>query len=223
VTFSREWDEIYRASLHLSKWPWSDLVSYVCRYAKPADGYGRVLELGCGAGANIPFFLELGVDYRAIDGSAMIVSRLHETFPELKDRIVVGDFTGAIPFEGRFDLVVDRVSLAHNTTDAIRRTLGIVIERLRPGGKLIGIDWFSSADQAAETGIALDAHTRTNLPASSHLAGTGAVHFSDRDHLVNLLAGSGFRIDRLEHKQNDVLIPLSGGRFAWWNFVATKP
>jgi SAM-dependent methyltransferase len=220
--FSREWDELYRANLHLSTWPWSDLVSYVYRYAKPSDGYRRVLELGCGAGANIPFFLELGVDYRAIDGSEAIVSRLQATYPELKDRIVVGDFTVAIPFEGRFDLVVDRVSLAHNTTEAIRRTLAMVFERLRSQGKLIGIDWFSTADQDAESGIALDAHTRTHLPPSSHLAGTGAVHFCDRDHLVDLLTGAGFRIDRLEHKQNEVVIPEHGERFAWWNFVAAK-
>ena len=38
----------------MSIWPWSDLVSYVMRYTKINENY-KVLEIGCGSGANIPF------------------------------------------------------------------------------------------------------------------------------------------------------------------------
>ena len=33
------------------------------RYAQPRTNKFKVVELGCGAGANIPFFLSLGVGY----------------------------------------------------------------------------------------------------------------------------------------------------------------
>jgi SAM-dependent methyltransferase len=222
MNFSIEWDRVYRSNEQLSRWPWSDLVSCVYRYAKPSDGFQRVLELGCGAGANVPFFADLGMDYFAIEGSGNIVARLHERFPGLKERIVVGDFTQAIPFTETFDLVVDRAALTHNTTPAIRRALSIMFGRVRPGGKLIGIDWFSMEHSDAKLGDAVDAWTRTNIP-NGQFSGVGMVHFSDCEHLRGLLRESEFEIERLEHKQVDTVVPEGNYRFAAWNFVAVKP
>jgi SAM-dependent methyltransferase len=221
MTFSPEWDQLYRESAHMSIWPWSDLVSYVHRYAKPQNGYQRVLELGCGAGANIPFFIKLGVDYSTVEGSPAIVAQLQAAYPALRERILVGDFTREYPFTGPFDLIVDRGSLIHNTTAGIRSGLALAFAHLRPGGKFIGIDWFSTAHGSALLGRPADSHTRTGID-SGHLAGTGNVHFCDREHLEGLLQDAGFRIERLEHKQYDVAIPASE-RFGWWNFVAVKP
>ena len=53
MSFSNEWENRYKAKTHLSIWPWSDLVSLVMRH-KPIKENFKVLELGCGAGANIP-------------------------------------------------------------------------------------------------------------------------------------------------------------------------
>ena len=221
MSFSQEWDDRFRANQNISIWPWSDVVSYVNRHARPGDGFRRVLELGCGAGANIPFFLKMNMEYAAIEGSATIVARLHERFPELKGRVVAGDFTQEIPFEGPFDIVLDRSAMTHNSTVAIRRTLNAVFRRLRRGGKLIGVDWFSTSHQDSGRGDALDGFTRTNIP-SGQFAGVGAVHFSDQEHLVALLRGAGFAIERLEHKQSATVIPEAGGQFAAWNFVAAR-
>jgi len=55
MVFSKEWEICYREKKQMSLWPWSDLISYVMRYCKPTSNYFNVLELGCGAGANIPF------------------------------------------------------------------------------------------------------------------------------------------------------------------------
>jgi SAM-dependent methyltransferase len=222
MNFSIEWDRVYRSNEQLSRWPWSELVSYVHRYARPSDGFQRVLELGCGAGANIPFFETLGIDYHGIEGSPSIVQLLHEKFPKIRDRIVVGDFTKTIPFDGKFDLVVDRSSITHNVTSAIHRTLGMIFFRLRTGGKLIGIDWFSMEHSDAKSGDIVDAWTRTNI-RNGQFFGVGTVHFSDREHLHGLLRGSGFEIERLEHKLVDTVVPERNNRFAAWNFVAVKP
>lgn len=222
MTFSPEWDQLYRGNAHMSIWPWSDVVSYVNRYARPSDGFRRVLELGCGAGANIPFFLRMGVDYNTIEGSPAIVAQLHQTYPDIKDRIVVGDFTQSIPFEGNFDLIVDRGSLTSNSTEGIKNGLALAYRALRTGGKFIGVDWFSSRHISAGLGRAFDSHTRTDI-TTGHLAGTGKVHFCDQVHLLGLLSGAGYKIERLEHKQHDVMIPTEGDCMAWWNFVGVKP
>ena len=221
MTFSPQWDDIYRGAKHLSIWPWSDLVSYVYRHARPDHGYRRVLECGCGAGANIPLFVKLGVDYFGIEGSAHVVTRLQEQFPELKRHIAVGDFTRSIPFECPFDLVVDRGSVTHNTTEAIRRALALIFNCMRPDGKLLGIDWFAADHSDAKEGEPLDPWTRTNI-RKGQFAGVGAVHFSDRDHLLELLHHAGFSVELLEHKSVDTVLPDSG-RLATWSFVAVKP
>lgn len=221
MTFSPEWDDAFRADTHISTFPWSDLVSFVHRYAKPADGFRRVLELGCGAGANIPFFLRLGVTYYSVEGSPNAVARVLAAYPDLKDRVVNGDFTQVIPFDGSFDLVVDRAALVHNPTDAIRRTLKMVSDRLRPSGKVIGIDWFSSEHQDSAGGDAVDLHTRTNFTAGP-FAGIGNVHFCDHEHLADLVTQAGLRLEHLEHKQTEAIFPAKRDRFGYWNFVAVK-
>jgi SAM-dependent methyltransferase len=222
MSFSEEWDEVYRASGHLSVWPWSDVVSYVHRYAKPSAGFSRVLEFGCGPGANIPFFLKLGVHYFAMDGSAAIVDAVKTRYPEIAEQIAVGDFTQIVPFDGSFDLVLDRASLIHNTTAGIAAGLDIAFQKLRIGGKFIGIDWFSEKHTAASQGDLVDQHTRSGLPPTSSLFGIGKVHFCDEAHLIGLLEGAGFEIERLEHKRFDPAIPHGLETVAVWNFVAVK-
>ena len=81
VSFSPAWDAAYREGQHLSTWPWSDVVSYVSVTPDRDGGYSRVLECGCGAGANIPFFERLGMDYFAIEGSDNMVAKSRRLSP----------------------------------------------------------------------------------------------------------------------------------------------
>lgn len=218
--FSKEWDERYAANTHMSIWPWSDLVSCVMRYARPSGPGYRVLELGCGAGANIPFFNWLGAEYSAIEGSETIVGKLWERFPEQKSNIVVGDFTKEIPFLDRFDLVIDRASLTHNTTAAIKDAVTLLKGCLKPGSRFIGIDWFSTDHSDYRHGEAAeDSFTRRDIQEGT-FAGVGCVHFSDRTHLEELF--SGFKFQLLEHKTIRREIPAADNYIAaTWNFVAS--
>ena len=217
--FSEAWERTYAAGAHRSLWPWSDLVSYAHRYAAPLTEGVRVLELGPGAGANIPFFREIGARYFGVDGSLTAVLRLRQRFPEYAAQIEVGDFTRVMPFTGPFDLVVDRGSLTHNTTEDIRRAVALLRQCLRPGGGFIGIDWFSTQHDDAKGGTpAEDAWTRTAY-TEGQFTGVGRVHFSDEGHLRELL--QGFDVVALEHKTVDSMEPARH-RFASWMFAARK-
>jgi SAM-dependent methyltransferase len=190
------------------------------RYARPNKSTYKVLEIGCGSGANIPFFIKLGVDYYAVDGSNEIIERMHEMFPQLADHIVQSDFTKQIPFDVEFDLIVDRASLTHNGTSDILQSLEIIYSRMNTDAKYIGIDWFSTVHSEYGNGIELeDRYTRGNYQ-SGQFANLGKVHFSDKEHLLNLFAN--FSMLFMEHKTIERELPDEGYLFGSWNFVAQK-
>lgn len=220
MTFSPEWDRLYGSGdARISVWPWSDLVSFVMRYARPAAGAPwRVLELGCGAGPNVPFFLHLGALYHAVEGAAVMVEQVRERWPELEARVVCGDFTRALPFAGPFDLVVDRGSLSCNPEAGIRSCLREVLRTLAPTGTFLGLDWPSSVHPEATRGVpGPDRHTRTGF-SSGLFAGVGNVHFSDQAHLLELF--EGFEVTLLEHRNIIRTLPDAEGGRAHWSLVA---
>jgi SAM-dependent methyltransferase len=222
MSFSKEWEQRYFECTHLSIWPWSDVVSLVHRYCKSMiASEASVLEMGCGAGANIPLFMSLGFDFKAVDGSELIVKNLHQRYPELIDQIVCGDFTIEQPFGGNFDLVLDRASITHNSTKSIRSALKVVLDSLKSGGIFIGVDWFSINHSDFTRGIPVeDDYTRTDF-AQGQFSGVGKVHFSDEIHLRKLF--SDFEIIFLEEKMACSHEPKTDHQFASWNIVARKP
>ena len=143
--FSEDWDNQYKNNSQMSIWPWSDLISMYMRYVNPKlKGTINVLELGVGAGANIEFFKALSVNYFAIEGSPFIVNKLQKKHGEFGKNIVAGDFTKEIPFTEKFDVIIDRSSLTHNTTADINHCLNMLRNRLNKNGFFVGIDWFST-------------------------------------------------------------------------------
>jgi SAM-dependent methyltransferase len=228
MTFSSEWESLYSKQEHLSIWPWSDLVSFVMRYARPTGPAFRVLEIGVGAGANIAFFRNLNVDYYAVDGSESIVRELKKRYADWADRFMAVDFTVDLGFKGPFDLVVDRASLTSNPHAAVQACLKAVHTALKPGGRFLSIDMYSTEHADARRGTKVDDFARTFT--DGQFAGTGTVHFIDAQGLRNLL--KDFEIEVLEHKVIDRVVPgpelgqlprSSAPRFGSFNCVARKP
>ena len=219
--FSKEWNEIYINNQQLSIWPWDEVIALTHRNFKQKDGM-VVLELGCGAGANIPFFASIGAKYYAIEGSAHIVERLQNSFKSDKIHITCGDFTKGFGFEeiiGRVDLIIDRGSLTINTTKGIKNAINLAKNYLKPGGKFIGFDWYSLDSDYFKTSdkIAIDDYTfKFN---SGLLAGYGNVHGSDLAHIKELFRE--FKIEYLTHNIKTELMPTHF-RYSSFSFVAVK-
>ena len=220
MTFSNEWEKLYSKNFHMSVWPWSDLISYVKRYVKfPTSSY-NVLELGCGAGANIPFFLSLNANYHGLDGSQTIIENLKQQFPQIKENLLIEDFTKEIPFENKFDLIVDRAALTCNSSFAIKNCLNLISNKLSDNGIFIGIDWYSTEHSEYSNGKNTnDEYTKKDFVKGT-FKDTGLVHFSSKQHLEELFSEFKFLI--LEHKIIRNVLNNSNHDFASWNFVAQK-
>ena len=76
--FCQEWEAIYKGDKHLSVWPWNSVVSLTHRFYDLNKNL-KVLELGCGAGANIPYFASFdNIEYYGLEAGVpqnMILSK----------------------------------------------------------------------------------------------------------------------------------------------------
>ena len=219
--FSSEWEDIYKSGRHLSVWPWSDLVGLVRQHVPDIGPGSRVLEIGCGAGANVPFFNELGVDYFGVDGSPTMVAQLQDRFDDMANHFHACDFTDTLYFEGPFDLLIDRGSLTHNSDADIRKTVNLAYDALHSGGKLISVDCCSDQHYGFTAGDpGEDPYTRINFTDGA-LAGTGKVHFSDSSNIRDIF--SDWSIEYMAHKSLDPIVPKEPFKLIFWDFVAVKP
>jgi cyclopropane fatty-acyl-phospholipid synthase-like methyltransferase len=219
--FSEQWEDEWRQRDNYPEWPWTDLVSAIHRHTNLEPG-DKVLELGCGAGANVPFLLDLGVEYYAIEGAESAVETVHERFPSIKDTVVVGDFTETIPFDEQFDCVVDRGALVANTTEAIESGLALTHDVLRDDGVILTIDMYSTdhSEYKQKEGECVDEFTRTEFDEGP-FSGLGEVHFCSESHLRDLYSRE-YEIEFLEHKVKTQVYPETGDRHAAWDVVARK-
>lgn len=221
--FSSEWESAYSSGTHDSVWPWSDLVSAVMRNVRTAGlemAQLKVLELGCGAGANVGFFGSQGCLYHGVDGSKSVIDRLRTRFKANENlNFSALDFTSAIP-EDKFNIFVDRSSLTHNSTSAIKKSLELCRAAAAKDAYFFGIDWFSTEHSDYGQGEYIeDKYTKAKAKAGQ-FQGLGRVHFSDAAHLKELFDSTGWTIKSLEHKAVKTLIPDSLNIFASYNLVA---
>ncbi len=217
MAFSSAWEHLYASGQHMSVWPWSDLISLVVRYA-PRSARLRVLELGVGAGANIPFFLSMGCEYYGIEGSSKAVETLRERFSG-QATIAAGDFCDEIPFSETFDLIVDRASMTHNDLPGIKSALNNAGACLKAGGLFVGVTWFSTDCSLFTKGMPTDDFYVRRDFKEGFLANTGIVHFGDQERIFSIF--KKFQIKHIEHRITDIIVP-SPERIAAWNIVAQK-
>ena len=220
MAFSKEWEDIYKKGEQFAAWPWPGIISRAYRVLK-LNGTEKVLELGCGSGANISFFKDI-VSYYGIDGSKTIVDYVSKKFPELKDNIMVGDFTKELCFPANyFDLIFDHYSITFNDTKSIINTLALIKNKLRKGGFFIGSMWCSDKHSEIANGLPYDGDTFTRHGYKDGMfAGAGDIHFCSYEHLVELF--TKFNILEIEHRIDQQCLGSKRSQEAYWNLVVTK-
>lgn len=234
MTFSTEWNTAYSNGQRRQQGMSAMLVSLFALAIGDLRGQ-HVLELGCGVGSNAADLVAAGAEYWGCDGSRTAIqeSLYDENRTHVGAHFVTCDFTAKRPWDGiSFDIVFDRASVSHNSTEGIERAIGNAWEALKPGGIYIGNDWFSTNHSEFLRGQIVDLRTRTAYPDGQFVA-VGNVHFTDEAGIRDLF--SAFETVGITERVTRHLVPrqrvrwqssaFDGGEYrsAVWDIVMRKP
>lgn len=137
-----EWERVHSGQAW-GRWPNTRLVEAFMRehghLSREERRAVKVLELGCGAGAQLRFLGAEGFDPYGVDGSAAAISAARYVAPESwlnVHNIAHPNFSPP----HRMDCIIDVCTLQHlGSTDAMRVIQRCRREWLKPGGLLISI------------------------------------------------------------------------------------
>ncbi len=181
------WEELH-ASREWGKYPSIDLVKAVMKEFKNKDrSQLSVLEVGCGAGANLHFFLNEGFRVYGIDGSTSAIEnakkRLGAVAPIDNVELVPGDFE-SLPFENEvFDIVVDNLSVYANPLKTISNTYKEMYRVLKTAGFCYSRAW---GDETLGAGSGEMQEPGTSMsPVSGPCKGMGTSHFFKRQEFLS--------------------------------------
>ena len=187
------WEKLH-SSRHWGKYPADDVIRTLMRQFPDPEQRAQtaVLELGCGAGANLTFLLQEGFQVHAVDGapSAIAKSRAHvATYarPGQACELRVADFKKLDYANARFDVVVDCLAVYANPMETVRTAVAEARRVLKPGGYFYS-SVFGSRTFGAASGGLLEPGTLEN-PTAGPCKDLGTSHFFTEAELRTLYAG----------------------------------
>jgi len=139
------WDDVWEKVFVEHEWgkyPSEDLVRFVARnfYKAPDRSAVKLLEVGCGPGANLWFAAREGFAGYGIDGSATAITlakaRLDGECPGWRGELLVGDME-RLPYDDDFfDGVIDHEAVYANPYENAVAIYHEMWRVTKPGGKL---------------------------------------------------------------------------------------
>jgi SAM-dependent methyltransferase len=134
------WEEIFK-NKEWGKYPPEHVVRFAAGnfYRVPDRSRVRLLEIGCGPGANLWFLAREGFSVAGIDGSATAIQRAQERMARegLSADLRVGDFSTLGWPDASFDGAIENVSLYCNPWASIVKALAEVHRVLKPGAPFL--------------------------------------------------------------------------------------
>jgi SAM-dependent methyltransferase len=138
------WDPVWERIFSTREWgkyPPEHVVRFVARnfYTVPNRGDVRLLEVGCGPGANVWFMAREGFAVSGIDGSPTAIRLANERLASEGRHadLRVCDYVELPWPDASFDGVVENVSLYCNPWSSVRRALGEIRRVLKPAAPFL--------------------------------------------------------------------------------------
>ncbi len=183
------WEEVFQKQAW-GKYPGEDLIRFVARnfYSAESRKDIKILEVGCGPGANLWYMAKEGFEIYGIDGSNTAIeqarARLDSECPNWSGQLLVGDIS-ALPFPDEFfDAVIDNGAV---TCNSYENSISIYSEMARVAkkqGKLFSRT-LAKGTWGDETGeqVGYNAYIVDEGP----LLGKGYIRFAKYDDIETLV------------------------------------
>ncbi len=194
------WEKVF-SSQAWGKYPGEDLIRFIARnfYGVSDRKSVRVLEVGCGPGANLWYLAREGFSFCGVDGSetaiAQAKARLDAECPgwQSHGELHVGDI-GQLPFkESFFDAVIDNEAISCNSFESSKAIYDEMARVSKPGGKIFSRT-FASGSWGDGTGEQVG-HNAWQC-GEGPLLGKGMVRFTNLEEIPELL--SSFKVNSVE-------------------------
>lgn len=207
-TFDHEWNKVHQNKTW-GKYPAEEVIRFVFRnFSAKKKSEIRILDLGCGQGANCWFLSREGFDFFAVDGSFRATKKSSElvgTISNPTGRIMQADLS-LLPFsDNSFDAIIDAAAVSANSRKNIQLILSEIKRVLKVNGKFFSTGLFDCKTSGFKTGQKLESNTYRNL-TTGPLAQIGTIHFFTRNVIEQLWRQSGFynlKIDSLTRTDNN--------------------
>jgi SAM-dependent methyltransferase len=192
------WEKIHKEGW--GRYPSEDLVSFLCRYKKNSPDFkkhNKILDIGCGAGANTKMMIDEGFDVFALDGSKHAITNAKKLIYPRKAKFFVADFLDIdnLFAPDFFDIICDSVSIYANSTANINLILKKVAAILNKNGYFYS-SCFSKLSIGQEKGKEIEKDTFIDAP-SGVFKNRGLSHFYSEKSVRNLY-GKYFKIESLD-------------------------
>ncbi|WP_409176033.1 class I SAM-dependent methyltransferase [Brevibacillus fortis] len=183
------WEEVFRQQAW-GKYPGEDLIRFIARnfYNAKSRPEVKILEVGCGPGANLWYMAREGFTIYGVDGSKTAIEqakiRLDSECPEWTGELVVGDIN-KLPFpDETFDAVIDSEALSCNTFENAALIYSEMARVTKQNGKLFSRT-FAKGSWGDETGekVGYD----TYLVGEGPLLGKGFARFTNYNDIPELI------------------------------------
>lgn len=190
------WEEIH----FLKEWgkcPNEELVRHVGRnfFKIPEEERGkiRILDVGCGQGANLWFLAKNGFDAYGMDISESAIKKTEKFLSEVHKvtaHLIEAD-AKKLPFDSDyFDAVMDCVTIQHTRYEDHKKAYSEIYRTLKSGGFFWSIH-VSDKSWGYASGRKLDFNTFDNL-SEGILANFGPVCMLSDEDIETLLKNAGF-------------------------------
>lgn len=186
------WEDIF-SQQEWGKYPSEDLIRFVARnfYKVPVRKDIKILEVGCGPGANLWYIAREGFTVYGIDGSGTAVTRAKKRLDDecagWQGDIVAGDIV-ALPWEdGFFDAVIDNEAVYCNSYEQSKKIYHEMLRVCKKNGMLFSRT-FATGCWGDGTGVQVD--QQAWIVAEGPLTGKGYTRFTSLEEIPILLEGS---------------------------------
>ena len=193
------WEQVFKQQTW-GKYPGEDLIRFVARnfYKSSVREDIKILEVGCGPGANLWYMAREGFTVYGIDGSETATNcaqqRLDTECPGWKGQVLTGDIV-KLPFEdGYFDAVIDNEAIYCNSFAISQEIYKEIARVVKQGGKLFSRT-FATGCWGDGTGEQVG--HRAYYVSEGPMLNKGYTRFTDIEE-IPLLISARFDMDEIE-------------------------